>query len=112
MTTYSLPFAYSSFKTLLLRQIGFPTTPLDSRSLCNSGNPLQQMGEMFDLFLGKSAVTVPLNPWPCSNVSYRVFSLAITGEILSWLSRVFARKMDLKHAIHAEGFVAVPFNGI
>lgn len=107
----SVPFAHH-LPSLFLRLIGLPDSPLDSRSLRNPGNPLQQMGERLHIFLGKAAETVPLYPWPCSNIGYRVFSLPLSGEILSWLSRVFPRKMDFKHAVHAEGFVAEPFNGV
>ena len=116
-SAYNIIFCYSlssvrSSSSLIFRQISLPNPPLDGRSLRNSGNPLQEVGERLHLFLGNAHVSIPLNPWPCSNIGDRVFPLAIAGEIVPWFSRKFSRKLNFKHAVHAEGFVTEAFNSI
>ncbi len=65
------------------------------------------MREFAHLLLGEASLLPSLDPGPSPDISDRVLALSVSGEVLTRLAGVFARELDLEHAVDAEGFVAV-----
>lgn len=77
--------------------ISFTDTPLHRWSLSNAINPLQQMRELGDFFLGKPTPLPVLHPRPSLDIRNRILPLAIPSEKLSRLTGILSRKLNLQN---------------
>lgn len=70
------------------------------------------MWEGFHLCLCESGSLPALNPWPSLHIGNGVLALAESSQVFSLLTSVFAREVDLKNTVYAEGLVLESCNGI
>lgn len=90
---------------LFLLVVLLTNTSLNSWSLSNTVNPLQQVWEWLHLFLGETSSLPSLDPRPCLHVGNRVLALSKSSEIFSLLTAVFTGEMNFKYTVDTEGFV-------
>jgi len=96
----------------LLQRIIIANTPLHSRTLRNSRNPLLDMREVLHLLLGEARPLPALDPRPGLDVGHAVLALAVAGQVLARLARVLAGQLDLEHAVDAQGFFLEALDGV
>ena len=70
------------------------------------------MREWLHVFLAESRELIPFDPRPGSNISDRVFTFAVTSQVLARLAGILATQLDLKYTVDAEGFVAETLDGV
>ena len=70
------------------------------------------MRERLHILFREPRELITFHPRPGADICDRVFALAVARYILAWRAGVFARELNLKDAVDAEGFVAETFDGI
>lgn len=70
------------------------------------------MREVLHLLLREARLLPALDPRPGLDVGDAVLALAVAGQVLARLARVFAGQLDLEHAVDAQGFFLEALDGV
>lgn len=82
-------------KHSLLQRVIITNTSLHSGTLSNPRNPLLDMREILHLLLREACPLPALDPRPRLDVGDAVLALAVAGQVLARLTRVFSGQLDL-----------------
>jgi len=98
--------------SLLLLLILLPNPSLHRLPLRNAVNPLEQMRKRLHIILREPTELISLDPRPRLDVCDAVLALSVAGKVVAGLAGVFARELDLEHAVDAEGLVLEAVDGV
>jgi hypothetical protein len=68
------------------------------------------MWKLFHLFVRVATTSPIFDPWPSSNVSYRILSTALSSKIFFRLARVFSRQLEFENAEYSVRFFSESIN--